>query len=619
MYDKKPTHLRSDSTDGGAIQVSPGKRPLVDPHVQRAPSVATRQAHSEPVEREATDWTNSPLTHAALGFETSMVQRKAAGGGQTRVHHAAARGVEGTASRLPFLGRIQSSFGKHDVSGINSHTGNEASAACEEIGAQAYATGNSVAFGKQPDLHTAAHEAAHVVQQRGGVQLSGGVGRSGDVYEQNADAVADRVVEGASSEDLLDPFSSSSTRSTVQRRARRTSYDGQDELQRKESPDKRSAPAQPSLKVGASGASVTDLQSLLNEHGAGIATDGAFGPLTKTAVIKFQSRNRLTKDGIVGPATWARLRKEPKTKPTKGQNQTNKTKPVGETVSGPVTDQKSSQSDRNEPSPNNDKGPSTTKPPTPDMMHDVMQAPGNVTNRSPSRADLVFRKMFKVGFPKILASFPKNVETLFSSQQKLLLKLFLGTKKLPASFFTANDAPGLTIDLKILLSGAMHILDQRTVVRRNGVTQRVAGALNCGDWAQRVWEYAGIRTARGQRLKGVKPENRHGMPKDYREIRKRQDRAVSQAEFQAITPGKWIMVKWRKDRRNVANHSVLFLKWLVKPTRTSPKRGKALVMDQTDNTKTGGGYSSYWIGCETHKRGYVYAIMSAKPVAKRTP
>jgi len=34
------------------------------------------------------------------------------------------------------------------------------------MGAQAYATGNDVAFKKQPDLQTAAHEAAHVMQQR---------------------------------------------------------------------------------------------------------------------------------------------------------------------------------------------------------------------------------------------------------------------------------------------------------------------------------------------------------------------------------------------------------------------------------------------------------------------
>jgi hypothetical protein len=51
------------------------------------------------------------------------------------------------------------------------------------MGAEAFATGDQVAFGAAPDLHTAAHEAAHVVQQRQGVQLKGGVGEVGDAYE----------------------------------------------------------------------------------------------------------------------------------------------------------------------------------------------------------------------------------------------------------------------------------------------------------------------------------------------------------------------------------------------------------------------------------------------------
>lgn len=78
------------------------------------------------------------------------------------------------------------------------------------MGAEAYATGNDVAFRASPDLHTAAHEAAHVVQQRGSVQLAGGVGQAGDSYEQHADAVADAVVAGRSAEALLGRVSPSS-------------------------------------------------------------------------------------------------------------------------------------------------------------------------------------------------------------------------------------------------------------------------------------------------------------------------------------------------------------------------------------------------------------------------
>jgi hypothetical protein len=71
------------------------------------------------------------------------------------------------------------------------------------MGASAYATGNHVVFDRPPDLHTAAHEAAHVVQQAQGVNLYGGVGEVGDAYERHADAVADRVVAGQSAADLL--------------------------------------------------------------------------------------------------------------------------------------------------------------------------------------------------------------------------------------------------------------------------------------------------------------------------------------------------------------------------------------------------------------------------------
>lgn len=40
------------------------------------------------------------------------------------------------------------------------------SATPHATGAEAFATGNHVAFASSPSLHTAAHEAAHVVQQR---------------------------------------------------------------------------------------------------------------------------------------------------------------------------------------------------------------------------------------------------------------------------------------------------------------------------------------------------------------------------------------------------------------------------------------------------------------------
>ncbi len=139
-----------------------------------------------------------------LGESPVQARGDMSGHGADHVHQAAAHGVSGGGQTLPHLDAIQKSFGPEaDVSGISAHIGGPAAEACSDIGANAYATGKSVAFKQSPDLHTAAHEAAHVVQQRGGVWLSGGVGQAGDRYEMHADQVADRVVSGESAADLL--------------------------------------------------------------------------------------------------------------------------------------------------------------------------------------------------------------------------------------------------------------------------------------------------------------------------------------------------------------------------------------------------------------------------------
>jgi hypothetical protein len=120
-----------------------------------------------------------------------------------RVHEAAKLGIGGGSGTLPHLETIQRSFGRHDVTGVVAHTGAQATAGAQAMGAAAFTMGNHVAFAGTADLRTAAHEAAHVVQQRAGVQLAGGVGQVGDRYERHADTVADRVVRGDIAEDLL--------------------------------------------------------------------------------------------------------------------------------------------------------------------------------------------------------------------------------------------------------------------------------------------------------------------------------------------------------------------------------------------------------------------------------
>jgi peptidoglycan hydrolase-like protein with peptidoglycan-binding domain len=66
------------------------------------------------------------------------------------------------------------------------------------------------------------------------------------------------------------------------------------------------------LQQGSSGAEVTTLQQQLIKLGylpAG-SDDGDFGPLTKAAVVKFQSDNGLSADGIVGPMTKAKIKEK---------------------------------------------------------------------------------------------------------------------------------------------------------------------------------------------------------------------------------------------------------------------------------------------------------------------
>jgi len=127
----------------------------------------------------------------------------------TDVQRIAARGVQRSGGDLPYVTEIQRSFGsEYDLSGVRAHVGGDAGEASKAIGAEAYVTGTDVAFADQPDLYTTAHEAAHVVQQRAGLALSGGVGQRGDRYEQHADAVANRVVRGLPAAPLLDQMAS---------------------------------------------------------------------------------------------------------------------------------------------------------------------------------------------------------------------------------------------------------------------------------------------------------------------------------------------------------------------------------------------------------------------------
>lgn len=159
----------------------------------------------------------SALDRALVQFRRNVVQRAGHKDAGTDVHAVAAQGTQGGGGTLPHQTQVQKAFGTHDISGVTAHTGAAADQATQQLGARAYATGSSVVLGKGgSDLHTVAHEAAHVVQQRGGVSLKGGVGQSGDAHEQHADQVADAVVQGKSAQGLLDQYTGGSEGSGVQ-------------------------------------------------------------------------------------------------------------------------------------------------------------------------------------------------------------------------------------------------------------------------------------------------------------------------------------------------------------------------------------------------------------------
>lgn len=76
------------------------------------------------------------------------------------------------------------------------------------------------------------------------------------------------------------------------------------------SPNCHNPKTAPLVKFGSKSAWwVRHLQTDLNEQGFKLVVDGDFGPKTKDAVLTFQGRKHLAKDGEVGVNTWTALNK----------------------------------------------------------------------------------------------------------------------------------------------------------------------------------------------------------------------------------------------------------------------------------------------------------------------
>jgi len=150
---------------------SPGKRTLVE---QANPQGAPVQRHpaSAPAAREAIA---DPGTAADTAFA-------------------------GAAREVPHRAQMEQAFGR-SFGGVKAFTGPQAAAASDALGADAFASGNHVAFrDASPDPELVAHELTHVVQQSGRTPevAPRGVSSPGDASETEADRVAERVATGRS-------------------------------------------------------------------------------------------------------------------------------------------------------------------------------------------------------------------------------------------------------------------------------------------------------------------------------------------------------------------------------------------------------------------------------------
>lgn len=135
--------------------------------------------------------------------EAALDARRTASQAQA-MHAVARRGLSDPAGPYPHGARIRAAFGAYAPSGLAAHMGPAARAASGALSAGGYVLNGRAVFAERPSLHTAAHEAAHMVHQaRGGAALAHGVGHRSDAHERTADRVADAVAAGRSAEPLL--------------------------------------------------------------------------------------------------------------------------------------------------------------------------------------------------------------------------------------------------------------------------------------------------------------------------------------------------------------------------------------------------------------------------------
>ncbi len=500
------------------------------------------------------------------------------------LHEAAARGTSGTGGALPHLDPIQRSFGRHDVSHVRAHTGRAATEAARAMGAEAYATGDQVAFAGAPSLHTAAHEAAHVIQQRGGVHLAGGVGREGDPHERHADAVADAVVAGRSSEALLDAYAGGAGGGGgVQRRM----------LQLERHVGATSQASVAILQQLASSDDAAGMRALVRALDETINGSGDDTIHVRCVVHGDQYDLVLTNHDAT----------------TMRQQLADRAQQLGDAASATSM------------------GGADTTAVSRDAFADGFNHEFADILPALRQAD---RRAVSGGATEYTA---EELRYLFSATQRQKLQDYFNTRFIPDRLFNGDDVGNANAQQRILISS--HILANGRI-RRGSFTQRLHARF-CGHWVELVNNYAGVGATGGR---GIENELDHdgdvtmgsghldpvydgahqavGDPSDgvaghtHREFR-RAPLPVSQ--YGTIQPGDWLYVFTNTDTAG-GDHSVIFANWLDDGVQTGtgadgqPVQFRLAAVFSQTNPDRGGARDEWHLGERaTHVGGHpVYPI-----------
>ena len=155
-------------------------------------AAASRVRHGDMLRSGLSDKLSDPLSKKPA---VQAAGGAIAGGG---IPSVATAGFSGSSAPLPYRDVIQSSFGKHDISGVQAHTGPEARAATSAMGTTAFASGNNVALATNDSgalVTVSINQTEKVTPNDGGtVGFEPGPGRALSGFDEKSAKGVQRVV-----------------------------------------------------------------------------------------------------------------------------------------------------------------------------------------------------------------------------------------------------------------------------------------------------------------------------------------------------------------------------------------------------------------------------------------